>query len=196
SPSARPPPSTTTSKLPSSSAVVSPTMLPFSSLMVTVLPGSAVPVTVVLSTLPLSSKLLVISSTSGASGAVVSPVMVVGSDSLPALSVAVTSYSSPSARPPPSTTSAKYPSSPPLVSPTMFPFSYLMVAVLPVSALSVHVALPTLPLSSKLLVISSTSGASGAVVSPVMVVGSDSLPALSVAVTSYSSPSARPPPST
>src|SRR5699024_2361293 len=116
SPSARPPHSTTTSKFPSSSAVVSPTMLPFSSLMITVLPGSAVPVTVVLSTLPLSTKLLVISSTSGASGAVVSPLLVVGPDSLPALSVAVTSYSSPSARPPPSTTTSKLPSSSAVVS--------------------------------------------------------------------------------
>src|SRR5699024_4313724 len=157
---------------------------------------SAVPVTVVLSTLPLSSKLLVISSTSGASGAVVSPVMVVGSDSLPALSVAVTSYSSPSARPPPSTTTSKLPSSSAVVLRTTLLFSSLTLTVLPPSAVPVTVVLSTLPLSSKLLVISSPSVHAALPISPVMVVGSDSLPALSVAVTSYSSPSARPPPST
>ncbi|MFC0327378.1 hypothetical protein ACFFH6_16880, partial [Halomonas organivorans] len=56
----------------------------------TALLGSAVPLTVVPSGSPFSSSVLATLSTVGATGAVVSPVAVAGSESLPASSMATT----------------------------------------------------------------------------------------------------------
>src|SRR5699024_7633771 len=120
--------------------------LPSSSVISTVLPGSALPVMVVLSTSPSSSKLFFTSSILGLSGGVVSPTIISGSEVLPSLSSAVTSYSSPSSSGG-WTTAVKLPSPSTSASPTVLPPLSLITTLSPGVASPVTVVFG-LPFSS------------------------------------------------
>lgn len=127
-----------TSNLPSSPAVAVPIGLPFSSFTVTVLPGSAVPVTWA----PSSETSRLSGLFGGVSGAITS----VGVDVLPALSVAVTSTCSPlffgGLR-----SMAKLPLPSAVPSAMTLPWSSLTVTLLPGSALPV-IWLPLLEMTT------------------------------------------------
>ena len=162
-----------TSKLPSFPTVPVPITLPAESLIVTVEPGSPLPVTdrpSALTTRPV-----------GASGATASPTTTgVAVEMLPALSVKVTSRVVPLPWAASRVTS-KLPSAPTTAVPTCSPAAFLTITVLPASPLPVRVRPSAL---TAILV-----GASGAVVSPATTLPTcEMLPALSVRVTPKVSP--------
>ena len=162
-----------TEKLPSASTTPVPITLPAGPFTVTVLPISPLPVTVrpsALTTRPV-----------GASGATASPTSTgVGSDTLPALSVKVTSRTVPLPCAVSRVTS-KLPSAPTTAVPTGSPAAFLTVTVLPASPLPVRIRPSAL---TAILV-----GASGAVVSPATTLPTcETLPAASVRVTLRVSP--------
>ena len=148
------------------------TSLPSASRTITVAPASVLPV----SSLPSS-----LSSADGASGIVVSgAVALAAGDSLLAASVWVTETPSPLVNAGLISTE-KLPSASTTPVPISLPAASLTLTVAPASPLPVS--------TSPSLLNSSSVGASGAVVSLATTsVGSDSLPALSVAVTANSSP--------
>ena len=165
-----------TVKLPLISAIASPRSLPSLSLIWTVLPGSAVPLTEVPSTAT--------STFSGAAGAVVSTIVGAVADEpgllLPAGSVATAVSVSPVVWLGNSGT-VKLPSPSACASPSLLPLLSVMVTVLPGSA----VPLTEVPFSAT----KTFSGAAGAVVSGAMtLLPALVLPALSVAVAVSVSP--------